>query len=75
MDLFILVMLIAFAAYSVKLKEQNKRIALLGNHLEKHQIEKLMESLTQGYLRALGESDPERQVQVWRFLATAETDL
>ena len=75
MDLFILVMLIAFAAYSVKLKEQKKRIALLGNHLEKHQIEKLMESLTQGYLRALGEADPERQAQVWRFLATAETDL
>jgi hypothetical protein len=75
MELFIPLLLIAFGVYTLKSRDQSRRIALLGSHLEKHQIEKLMESLTQGYLRALGESDPERQAQVWRFLAAAETDL
>jgi hypothetical protein len=75
MELFIPLMLLAFGAYILKSKDQARRIALLGSHLQKHQIEKLMESLTQGYLRALGESNPERQTQVWAYLAAAETDL
>ena len=73
--LFILLMLIAAGAYTLKAIEQKKRIALLGSHLGSHQIEKLMESLTDGYLRALGEENPERQAQIWSFLATAEVEL
>jgi hypothetical protein len=34
-----------------------------------------MASLTEGYLRALGEDDPQRRAQVWSVLATAETVL
>lgn len=75
MDLFIPLLLLALGAYALKTREQNRRIALLGSHLGRHQIEKLMESLTQGYLRALGESDPERRAQIWSLLNTAEMDL
>ena len=75
MDLFTLLLLLALAVYGLNWRDQKRRIALLGSQLGQYQIEALMEQLTQGYLRALGESDPERQVQVWRFLATAETDL
>jgi hypothetical protein len=75
MELFILLMLLATGAYTLKSRDQNRRIALLSAHLGKHQIEKLMESLTEGYLRALGEDDPERRAQIWSFLSTAELTL
>ena len=75
MDLFIPLLMIIGGAYAIKLREQKIRIALLGSYLGKYQIEKLMENLTNGYLRALGESEPERQAQVWNFFATTETEL
>lgn len=56
-------------------RDQRRRIALLGSHLARYDIEKLMEGLTEGYLRALGESDAERQAQVWSFLDTQEVKL
>ncbi|MBU4422228.1 MAG: hypothetical protein KKG12_00415 [Gammaproteobacteria bacterium] len=56
-------------------QQQRKRIALLASHLGQYQIEKLMEALTEGYLRALGESTPERREQIWRLLATTESQL
>ncbi|RZJ27010.1 MAG: hypothetical protein EOO54_00760 [Haliea sp.] len=68
-------MLAGYGAYSLKSSTQKKRIALLARHLGQYQVEKLMETLTQGYLRALGEKDAERQAQVWRFLATSEQAL
>lgn len=75
MDIFVALMLIAFSAYTLSARAQQRRIALLGSHLSKYQIENLMESLTEGYLRALGEDDAERRAQVWSVLATAETVL
>lgn len=75
MELFILLMLIAIGAFILKSRDQKRRIALLGSHLRKHQIEKLMETLTEGYLRALGEQDPDRRAQIWSLLSTAETAL
>ena len=75
MELLTLLGLIAIGAYTLKLKDQNRRIALLGSYLGKQQIEKLMESLTEGYARALGESDPERRAQIWALLNHSETQL
>lgn len=59
----------------LKTREQRARIALLGRHLARYDIEQLMEGLTEGYLRALGEADAERQAQVWSFLAVQEEKL
>ena len=75
MDLTIGLLLIALGAYLLKVSEQRKRIALLGRHLQQHQIEKLMLDLTLGYERALGETLPERQAQVWQVLTTTEAAL
>ncbi len=76
MEIFVLLfMVVAFGAYQLKAKTQRKRIALLASHLGRYQVEKLMESLTQGYLRALGEKDPERQTQIWNMLAVSEEQL
>jgi len=75
MELLVLLTLLAAGAYVVKSREQGRRIALLGSYLGKYQIEKLMESLTDGYLRALSELDPERQAQIWHMLDAAEVTL
>ena len=75
MEFFTLAMLIAVGAYSLKSKDERTRIVLLGSHLGKYQIEKLMETLTEGYQRALGESDPERRDPIWRQLASSEIKL
>lgn len=75
MDLFVLAIFIATGTYLLNAKEQRKRIVLLGSHLAHYQIEKLMEALTDGYLRALGESTDERRDQIWRLLGTTELQL
>ena len=68
-------MLVAFSAWAIKAQEQRRRISLLGSHLAKYQIEKLMETLTQGYLRALGEDDPQRSEPIWNMLRSTEQEL
>jgi hypothetical protein len=75
MEFFTLVTCVAIAVYILKLSEERRRIALLGSHLGQYQIEKLMEILTDGYLRALGEKDAERREQVWNQLASTELKL
>jgi len=75
MDTFTLLLLLAVGTFILKTKDQKRRIALLGRRLATYQIEKLMETLTDGYLRALGEKNPERRAQVWSLLGTAEAEL
>ena len=75
MELFIPLLLLVIGVQFVKVQEQRQRIALLGSYLSRFQIEKLMENLTEGYLRALGEDDPERRAQIWNMLGTAEAEL
>ena len=75
MEIFVLAMLIAIVAYVLRARDSSRRIALLGSHLGKYQIEKLMESLTAGYLRALGEPDAERRQQIWHLLDSTEGKL
>ena len=75
MDFLILAILIATGSYALTSRDQRKRIATLGSHLSQYQIEKLMETVTQGYLRALGEKDPARQEQIWSLLNSSEAQL
>lgn len=70
-----LAMFVAIGAHMLKSKYQSRRIALLGSHLAKYQIEKQMESLTEGYMRALGEADPVRREQIFILLSSTETSL
>lgn len=75
MDTFVLFVLLAIGLHVLKTREQAQRIALLGAYLGKFQIEKLMQDVLGGYQRALGETDEQRQAQVWRHLETAEQTL
>jgi hypothetical protein len=56
-------------------RDQQQRVRLLAGVLGQFQVEKLMETVVDGYLRALGESDSERSTQVWNMLGQAETTL
>ena len=75
MNPLFLVGLIAVGLYILKMKDQRRRVRLLAAHLGNFQIEKLMETLTSGYSRALGESDSIRRDQIWQLLNTSETQL
>lgn len=75
MDIWLLAGLLAVGGWVLKSRDQKRRIALLGQHLGEYRLEKLMETLTQGYLRALGEADPERSRPIWQLLAASEEEL
>ncbi len=75
MEPLTLLMAVATVAYFINARDQKRRIALLQSYLGQQNIEKLMEDLTQGYMRALGEADLERQGQIWNLLTTAEQAL
>jgi hypothetical protein len=75
MDIFILASLFSAGVYFLNAQQQRKRIVLLGTYLRKYNIEKLMESLHQGYMQALGEEDPARREERWQALAHTETSL
>lgn len=75
MELFFAAALAAMAFWTIRSQEQGRRIALLGRHLGHYQIEKHMEALTQGYLRALEEDDGERRKQIWLLLGGTERAL
>ena len=75
MDPLALLIAAALAAFTLKTIDQRRRIALLGTHLQHFSLEKQMETLSDGYLRALGTDDPERRAQVWALMARTEHAL
>ena len=61
------------AAWQVlRMRYQRMRIALLGRHLAQLQLERHMETLTQGYTRAIHEQTDSRQLQVLETYAPTE---
>jgi hypothetical protein len=67
--------LVLFACWMLKIGQQRHRIAFLAGFLTRFRIEKNLEAVTQGYLRALGEQDAARQAQVWALLDGPERAL
>ena len=75
MELFTLLLLMAVGIYILKSRDQKRRIALLGRYLGKQNIEKMMETLTVGYNRALSEPDAARQAQILSLQNNTELAL
>jgi len=75
MDAFLIAFFLALGYFTLKGRDESQRIALLGGHLQRYQIENLMEQLNHGYQRALGEPDLERRQSIWDGLAEAEGQL
>lgn len=69
------IFLLAGAAAVLNAFEQRRRVALLARVLQPYQIERLMQQLTDGYLRWLDESDPERRTPLWNALQESERTL
>jgi len=74
-DVLLFLPLTLVALWITKSRQQQRRIALLARYLQGRDIEKHIETLSQGYLRALGESDPARREQVWGVLRGTEDVL
>lgn len=75
MDLLFVFTPLAVIVLIARRAEVRQRILLLGRQLSKFRIEPRMEQLTDGYLRALGETDPERAEPVWQNLTDTEKAL
>ncbi|MCO7642835.1 hypothetical protein NJI34_39365 [Pseudomonas sp. S 311-6] len=73
MDLTLVLLIAAFAGWQVlRVRYQRAHIALLGKHLAHLQLERHMETLTQGYTRAIHEKEETRQRQVLETFAQTE---
>jgi hypothetical protein len=68
-------MMVGMGGYAIKTMEQRQRIVWLARVLQPYRLEALMEQVTSGYLRALGEDDPERSEPIWRLLTGVEQQL
>lgn len=75
MEMLAWVLLAAAGIHFINRGEQARRVALLGKHLGHYNVEKLMEQVTEGYIRALDTQDAERREQIWATLAMAEQEL
>jgi hypothetical protein len=75
MEFLSLLFILASGIHWLNTQGQRKRTALLAEQLRPYQIEKHMEQLTSSYMRALGESDPERQHQILQLQELAEQQL
>lgn len=72
MDTALIILVAAVAFYLVRNLYQKRRIQLLGQTLAQVQIEKNMQSLYDGYARALKENDPVRRQQIWELQEATE---
>lgn len=75
MEFISLLFILAMGIHWLNIQGQRKRTALLAEQLRPFQIEKNMAQLTGAYMRALGESDPERQQHILQLQDAAEHQL
>jgi hypothetical protein len=75
MEFISLLFILAMGIHWLNRQGQRKRTALLAEQLRPFQIEKNMAQLTGSYMRALGESDPERQQHILQLQDAAEQQL
>lgn len=74
-ELFLIALPVVVAWMWAVRAEQAQRVALLSSHLGRYHIEKLMDALTEGYLRALSETDADLQRSLWASLSRTERNL
>ena len=75
MEYLTLLLLLALAVHHLNRRGQRERTALLATHLRPLNIEQHMQRITESLMRALAETDPERQAQAWAASAGTEQRL
>ncbi|MFW8565234.1 hypothetical protein [Orrella sp. 11846] len=64
MDTLLLLLMVLVIFHSLRVRYQRMHVMILAKHLSAFQIEKHMESLTQGYARAIADESETRQIQI-----------
>ncbi|MFT0547367.1 hypothetical protein ACMHYO_13660 [Allopusillimonas ginsengisoli] len=72
METVLLLLMVAAVWQVLRVQYQRTHIALLGRHLASFQLERHMETLTQGYTRAIQEQNESRQIQVLETFSQTE---
>jgi hypothetical protein len=72
MEFLVVVLPMLVSLHLLNRQQQQLRIQRLAALLQPLGLEKLMEQLNTGYLRALGESDPVRSEPIWNLLTESE---
>ena len=75
MDFLLLLPVALVVLWVARARHQQRRIAILARYLSGHNIEANIETLSQGYMRALDESDAARSGQAWAALRVTEDAL
>ena len=75
MDFFVTAFLLGLVVWSIKSRAERRRVSLLAQQLQPYDIEKLMQQISEGYVRALGENDVQRRLSIWQVLEPAERKL
>mgnify|MGYP006276115551 FL=1 len=75
MDFFVSALVLGLVLWSIKSRSERHRIMLLALQLHPYEIERLMQQINEGYLRALGENDGQRRASIWQVLEPAEHKL
>lgn len=72
MDIVLILLLLALGGQVLRVRYQRARIALLGRHLSSLQLERHIETLTEGYTRAINEEAEMRQLQILDMFSQTE---
>jgi hypothetical protein len=73
MEIALTLLIVAVIAWHIlRVRYQRMHIALLGRHLANLQLERHMETLTQGYTRAIQSEEESRQIQVLETFTQTE---
>lgn len=72
MDIALILLLLALGWQVLRVRYQRTHIVLLGRHLASLQLERHMETLTDGYTRAIHEESETRRLQVLDMFAQTE---
>lgn len=72
MEIAFILLTVFVVWHLLRVRYQKAHIALLGGHLAGLRLEKHMETLTEGYTRAIGEQSESRQLQVLETFAQTE---
>jgi len=75
MDIALSLLMVVVLWRVLSLRYQRARINLLGQHLASLQLERHMETLTQGYTRAIQADDETRQIQVLETFIQTERSV
>lgn len=75
MEFLVALIFFALGLRALNVQNQGARIRFLSEHLSRFRVEKQMADVQLSTLRALAESDPERQAPIWAMLEGMQADL